>query len=165
MKNNLFLYFLSSIILISCSFKPLYKKTNYFFPHKVEIIIKSLEKYENNVSIMKSHLNQKLNLKNSKDSDLKLVVSIVRNVLSLGINKDLNSYTSEIVFKINYSFYDKKGLLLTGNLKNSSSFNITSNNYANILALEDASNKLTISLSNDIANQIIAGNFSRKVRP
>ena len=68
-------------------------------------------------------------------------------------------------FNINYAFYDKLGVIVSGNLKNSSSHNITSNNYANILSLEDASNKLAVSLSNDLANLIMARNFSRKIRP
>ena len=56
----------------SCAYKPLYKRTNLYYPHKVKIVIKSKEKYENNASTMKLLLDKKLNSKSSKDSNLKL---------------------------------------------------------------------------------------------
>ena len=114
---------------------------------------------------MKSYLNQKINKKNQKKSNLKLVVSVTRDVINMGINKDLNSYSKMVIVKIIFSLYDKKGELTKGNLKNSSSFNITTNNYANILSLEDSSNKLIKSLSDDLASLILSSSFERKVTP
>ena len=153
-------YFLSS-----CAYKPLYKKTNLYHPHKVKIVIKSKEKYENNASIMKLLLDEKLNSKSSKDSNLKLVVSIDRVVSSMGINKDLSSDALMLVFEANYVFFDKKGQLTSGKLRNTGSFNYTNNNYANIVSLEDTSKKLVKSLSTDLADLILALSTERKVSP
>ncbi len=157
----LFLLFFST----SCAFKPLYQKTNLFHPYKVNIVVKSKENYENNVSVMKSLLNQKLNHAVTRNSDLKLVVSMSRSISGLGINKDLNSYGRLVILSINYSFYDKKGQLTSGSLSTSSSFNYTTNNYANIISIEDSSAKLVKSLSSDLANLLLAGSYERKIIP
>ena len=149
----------------SCAYKPLYKRTNSFHPHNVKIVIKSKDKYENNVSEMKLLLDEKLNSKNSKDSNLKLVVSINRNVFSMGINKDLSSDALMLVMEANYIFFDKKGELSSGRLRNTGSFNYTTNNYANIVSMEDTSKKLIKSLSTDLADLILSLSVGRKIRP
>ena len=102
----------------SCAYKPLYKRANLYYPHKVKIVIKSKEKYENNASTMKLLLDKKLNSKSSKDSNLKLIVSIERIVSSMGINKDLSSDALMLVIEAKYVFLDKKGELTSGSLKN-----------------------------------------------
>ena len=153
-------YFLSS-----CAYKPLYKSANLYYPHKVKIVIKSKEKYENNASTMKLLLNEKLNSKSSKDSNLKLVVSIQRVVTSMGINKDLSSDALMLVIEANYVFFDKKGELTSGKLRNTGSFNYTNNNYANIVSMEDTSKKLVKSISNDLADLILALSVKRKINP
>ena len=145
----------------SCAYKPLYKRTNLYYPHKVKIVIKSKEKYENNASTMKLLLDEKLNSKSSKVSNLKLVVSIDRIVSSMGINKDLSSDALMLVIEANYVF-DKKGKLTSGSLRNTGSFNYTNNNYANIVSLEDTSKKLVRSLSTDLADLILALSTKQK---
>ena len=152
-------------LLNSCAYKPLYKRTNFYHPHNVKIVIKSKEKYENNASEMKLLLDERLNSKNSKDSNLKLVVSINRKVSSMGINKDLSSDALLLIIEANYIFLDKKGELTSGRLKNTGSFNYTTNNYANIVSMEDTSKKLIKSLSADIADLILALSFKRKINP
>ncbi|MFL2660652.1 MAG: hypothetical protein ACJ0G4_01730 [Alphaproteobacteria bacterium] len=162
-------YFATSLILViflkSCAFKPLYRSSSLFDPYHIRIVVKTKEPYENTASNMKSYLNQKINKKNQKKSNLKLIVSITRDVINMGINKDLNSYSKMVIVKIMFSLYDKKGELTKGNLKSSSSFNITTNNYANILSLEDSSSKLIKSLSEDLAILILSSSFDRKVTP
>ena len=143
----------------------MYKRSNSFHPHNVKIVIKSKGKYENNASIMKLHLDKKLNSKNSKDSNLKLVVSINRNVSSMGINKDLSSDALMLVIEANYVFFDKKGELSSGRLRNTGSFNYTTNNYANIVSMEDTSKKLIKSLSSDLADLILSLSIRRKITP
>ena len=159
------LFTLLFIFSSSCAFKPLYKQTNDFHPNKIKIIIKSKENYENSLSMMKILLNQKLNKKNSKNSSLKLIVSINRSVSNIGVNKDLNSYARLLQISVNYSFYDRKGQLLSGNLNGNSSFNYTTNNYANLISMEDATNKLIKSLSDDLSNLILADSIERSFYP
>ena len=149
----------------SCAYKPLYKRENLYYPHKVKIVIKSKEKYENNASTMKLLLDKKLNSKSSKDSNLKLIVSIERIVSSMGINKDLSSDALMLVIEAKYVFLDKKGELTSGSLKNTGSFNYTNNNYANIVSIEDTSRKLVRSLSTDLADLILALSAKRKINP
>jgi len=110
-------------------------------------------------------LNEKLNKKGSKNSYLKLVVSMDRSISGIGVNKDLNSYARLVQISINYSFYDRKGELLSGSLNGNSTFNYTTNNYANLISLEDASNKLVKSLSSDLSNLILAESLERKFHP
>ena len=164
MKSLIYI-FLTVLILNNCAYRPLYKNSNFYHPHKIKIIIKSKDRYENNVSIMRSFLNQKLNNHKGKNSNLKLVVSMERSIQNLGVNKDLNSYASLIVISLKYSFYDKEGELTSGNLRNSSTYNLTTNNYANILSLEDASTKLVKSLSNDLSSLILSSSFGRNIKP
>ena len=165
MINKYTLYSILFIFSSSCAFKPLYKQTNDFHPNKIKIIIKSKENYENSLSMMKVLLNQKLNKKNSKNSSLKLIVSINRSISSIGVNKDLNSYGRLLQISVNYSFYDRKGELLSGNLNGNSSFNYTTNNYANLIYLEDATNKLIKSLSDDLSSLILADSIERRFYP
>ena len=165
MKIKILLTIFVAYFLSSCAYKPLYKRANLYYPHKVKIVIKSKEKYENNASIMKLLLDEKLNSKSSKDSNLKLVVSIDRIVSNMGINKDLSSDALMLVFEANYVFFVKKGQLTSGKLRNTGSFNYTNNNYANIVSLEDTSKKLVKSLSTDLADLILALSTERKVSP
>ena len=147
MKIKILFTILVVYFFTSCAYKPLYKRANLYYPHKVKIVIKSKEKYENNASIMKLLLDEKLNSKSSKDSNLKLVVSINRVVSGMGINKDLSSDALMLVIEAKYVFFDKKGELTSGSLKNTGSFNYTTNNYANIVSMEDTSKKLIKSLN------------------
>ena len=114
---------------------------------------------------MKLLLDEKLNSKSSKDSNLKLIVSIERIVSSMGINKDLTSDALMLVIEAKYVFLDKKGELTSGSLKNTGSFNYTNNNYANIVSIEDTSKKLVRSLSTDLADLILALSTKRKISP
>ena len=50
-------------------------------------------------------------------------------------------------------------------LNGNSTFNYTTNNYANLISLEDASNKLVKSLSSDLSNLILAESLERKFHP
>ena len=100
-----------------------------------------------------------------KESNLKLVVSIERIVSSMGINKDLSSDALMLVVEARYVLLDKKGKLTSGSLRNTGSFNYTNNNYANIISMEDTSNKLVKSLSTDLADLILALSTKRKISP
>ena len=73
---------------------------------------------------MKSILNQRFIHKTSKPSSLKLVVSINRSITDLGTNKDLYSFGKMLLYDVNFSFYDKKGLLTSGKLSGRTSYNI-----------------------------------------
>ena len=165
MKIRILITIFVIYFLTSCAYKPLYKRTNSFHPHNVKIVIKSKEKYENNASEMKLFLDEKLNSKNSKESNLKLVVSINRNVSSMGINKDLSSDARMLVMEANYIFFDKKGELSSGRLRNVGSFNYTTNNYANIVSMEDTSKKLIKSISTDLVDLILSLSIRKKIRP
>ena len=165
MKTKIIFTIFVVYFLSSCAYKPLYKMTNLYYPHKVKIVIKSKEKYENNASIMKLLLDEKLNSKSSKDSNLKLIVSMERVVSSMGINKDLSSDALMLEIEARYVFLDKKGELTSGSLSNTGSFNYTNNNYANIVSMEDTSKKLVRSLSIDLADLILALSTKRKINP
>ena len=137
----------------------------FFSKYAVDITIKSNGKYENNANLMKSILNQKLKHESSAPSNLKLVVSIDRNISDLGINKDLFTFGKMLVYNINFSFYDKKGLLTSGKLTGKTTYNIGKNSYANIVSKEDASKKLISSLSQNLTNIITAMDFKRIISP
>ena len=165
MKIRILITIFIIYFLNSCTYKPLYKRTNLYHPHNVKIVIKSKEKLANNASVMKLLLDEKLNSKNSKDSNLKLVVSINRSVSSMGINKDLSSDALMLAIEANYIFRDKKGELTSGKLRNTGSFNYTTNNYANIVSMEDTSKKIIKSLSSDLADLILSLSVKRKITP
>ncbi len=158
-----FLFFNILIIFLftlSCSYKPLYQKK--ISGQKINIFVKSKEKYENDVSLMKLLLNEKINYRSLKPSSLKLVVSIEKTSSGLGINKDLHTYGQMLIYNVNYAFYDQSSLLSSGNLTKKASYNISSNSYSNIVSLEDASQKLISSLSENLSNIIISEKSKRK---
>ena len=164
MRNILYvLVFLLSIS--SCSYKPLYKKNAIFSKYGINISIKSKGKFENNINLMESILNQRFKHKGSAPSNLKLVISIDRSISDLGINKDLFTFGKMLVYDIAFSFYDKKGLLTSGKLTGKTTYNIGKNTYANIVSKEDASKKLISSLSQNLSNIITAMDFKRTISP
>ena len=164
MRNILYvLVFLLSIS--SCSYKPLYKKNAIFSKYEINISIKSKGKFENNINLMESILNQRLKHKGSAPSNLKLVISIDRYISDLGINKDLFTFGKMLVYDIAFSFYDRKGLLTSGKLTGKTTYNIGKNTYANIVSKEDASKKLISSLSKNLSDIITAMDFKRTISP
>ena len=164
MRNILYvLVFLLSIS--SCSYKPLYKKNAIFSKYEINISIKSKGKFENNINLMESILNQRLKHKSSAPSSLKLVISIDRSISDLGVNKDLFTFGKMLIYDINFSFYDKKGLLTSGKLTGKTTYNIGKNTYANIVSKEDASKKLISSLSKNLSDIITAMDFKRTISP
>ena len=165
MKKKYSLLILIILFLeVSCSYKPLYIEKN-FNPHEIKVIVKQKEKYGNNMILMKSLLEKKFNSSNSKPSNLKLIMSVDIKVSNLGVNKDLNTFGKKVTISTKYTMYDKIGMLTSGNLSNSSTFNFSSNDYGNITSLEDSYSKLVKNTSEDIANLILAENFKRNIIP
>ena len=148
----------------SCSYKPLYTKKG-FNPYKLDVIIKQKGKYSNNVVLMKNILEKRLNSPGSRQSNLKLIITLNIKVDNLGINKDFNTFGKRVTIIAGYILYDRKGTLTRGNLENSSTFNFSSNDYGNLTSLEDSYSKLVKDTSEDIANLILAENFNRRIVP
>ena len=161
---NKILAILSILVFSSCSYKPLYTNKS-FGSYKVNIIIKAKDKYENNVILMKNILEKKFNSKAANPSNLKLIISLDRRVSNLGVNKDLNTFGKRVSIFVNYSMYDRKGNLTKGALTNSSTFNFSANDYANINSLEDSFSKLVKHASENISTLVLAESFSRKIYP
>ena len=109
---------------------------------------------------MKASLNQKLNSKKSKPSNLKLVVSLSKSVSSLAFNKDLYSSGKILLINLQYTFYDQKGVILSGKLQNKSSYFMGASPYANIVSEESATKNIVSSLSESLSHIIIASRFS-----
>ena len=122
MKKKTFLnFFLCLFFFGSCAYEPIYKKKS-IFSHKINILVKSND-YDKKIPLfMKASLNQKLNSKRSKPSNLKLVVSLSRSLSGLAFNKDLYSSGKILNINLQYTFYDKKGVVLSGTLQNKSSY-------------------------------------------
>ena len=158
----LLLYF---FVIFGCSYKPLYKKKHKYSDYKIQIIVKAKGKYENNAPLLKNLLNEKLNFQAKKNSSIKLVISIERTISDLGYSKDLYSYGKKIEYFFNYTLYDKIGQLDTGSMSNQSTYNFTSNTYANIVSEEDSSEKLIKNFSNNLTNILLSKRFSRKIEP
>ena len=112
MKKKLFLnIFLCLFVFCSCAYKPIYQK-NSFFSHKINILVKSDDYNKKIPLLMKASLNQKLNSKKSKPSNLKLIVSLSKSVSGLAYNKDLYSSGKILNINLQYTFYDRSHLLL-----------------------------------------------------
>ena len=126
MKEKIFLK-LSKCFFILCSgaYKPI-KKKNTVFTHKINILVKSNDYDKKIPLLMKASLNQKLNSKKSKPSNLKLIVSISKSISGLAFNKDLYSSGKIMLIDLQYTFYDKKGVILSGTLQNKSMSNKSS---------------------------------------
>jgi len=163
--KKIFLIFLIFSLINGCSFKPLYKTTDSFSNYKISIVIKSKERYDNDASLFKLFLEKKLNSNATKKSHLKLVVSIQKTISALGIDKDIFSTGHILTYGARYSLYDKSGLLTSGEISRKSSYNLTANTYANLISVEDSSQKLLKYLSENISYMILAKNFKRKVIP
>ena len=163
-KNFLFL-FLYFFFTSGCSYKPVYKKNQALVANKINIFVKSKDYDKKIPSLMKIFLNEKINISKSKPSNLKLIVSLHRSVSNLGTNKDLYSSGRMISYQVKYAYYEKKGLLTSGNIINKSTFFVGLNPYANIISEESATKNLLISISESLSNIILASKFSRSIIP
>ena len=67
--------FLLIFFFQSCAYKPLYEKKNLISHYKINLIIKSKERYDNDASLFRLLLKNNLNYQAKKPSQLKLVVS------------------------------------------------------------------------------------------
>ena len=114
---------------------------------------------------MKASLNQKLNSKKSKPSNLKLVVSISKSVSGLAYNKDLYSSGKILNINLQYTFYDKKGIILSGSLQNKSSYFLGESPYANLVSEESATKNIISSLSENLSKIIVASRFDKSIAP
>ena len=153
------------IFLGGCAYKPVYKSDNSLSKYKIEIIVKSKENYGKITNLLKLNLNQKLNFRSNKPSNLKLVISVQKQKTGMGINKDLSTSGIIMNYFINYSLYDKKGLLKSGEISKKSSFYLSENSYGNLVSEEDSSQKIILSLSDSISHILLASNFKRKIIP
>ena len=151
--------------IIGCTYQPLYQPNNSISQYKLKIVAKSDQRYDNEISLFKLFLNKHLNLNSKKPSNIKLEVSMQKQKSSMGINKDLS--TSGVLSKyiVNYSLYDKKGLLTSGDIYKESTFNFSNNSYGNLVSDEDTSKKLIKSLSESLSYLILTSNFKRKIHP
>ena len=165
MKKKIFLnFFLCLFVFCSCAYKPIYKKKS-IFSHKINILVKSND-YDKKIPLfMKASLNQKLNSKKSKPSNLKLVVSLRRSVSGLAFNKDLYSSGKILNINLQYTFYDKKGVVLSGRLQNKSSYFLGESPYANLISEESAAKNIISSLSESLSQIIVASKFNRPLSP
>ncbi|MBF91685.1 MAG: hypothetical protein CMP34_02625 [Rickettsiales bacterium] len=153
------------IFLESCAYKPVYNSDNFLSKYNINIIIKSKENYGKITNLLKLHLDQKLNFRSKKPSNLKLVLSVQKQKSGMGINKDLSTSGIIMNYLIAYSLYDKKGLLKSGQISKKSSFYLSENSYGNLVSEEDSSQKLILSLSDSISHILLAANFERKIVP
>ena len=165
MKKKLFLkIFFCLFVFCSCAYKPLYKKKS-IFSHKINILVKSND-YDKKIPLfMKASLNQKLNSKKSKPSNLKLVVSLNRSISGLAFNKDLYSSGKILNINLQYTFYDKKGVVLSGSLQDKSSYFLGESPYANLVSEESAAKNIISSLSESLSKIIVASKFNRSLSP
>ena len=165
MKKKIFLKFLICLFIFSsCAYRPIYKK-NSAFTHKINIFVKSNDYDKKIPQIMKASLNQKLNSKKSKPSNLKLVVSLNKSISGLAFNKDLYSSGKILLINLQYTFYDQKGVILSGNLQNKSSYFMGGSPYANLVSEESAAKNIISSLSESLSHIIIASRFNKSIFP
>ena len=165
MKKKTFLnFFICLFVFGSCAYEPIYKKKSVF-SHKINILVKSRD-YDKKVPLfMKASLNQKLNSKKSKPSNLKLVVSISKSVSGLAYNKDLYSTGEVLNINLQYTFYDKKGVIISGNLQNKSSYFLGESPYSNLVSKENATKNIISSLSESLSKIIVTSTFNRPLAP
>ena len=165
MKKKTFLnFFLCLFFFGSCAYEPIYKKKS-IFSHKINILVKSND-YDKKIPLfMKASLNQKLNSKKSKPSNLKLVVSISKSISGLAYNKDLYSSGKILNINLQYTFYDKKGIILSGSLQNKSSYFLGESPYANIVSEESATKNIISSLSESLSKIIVASKSDKSLAP
>ncbi len=165
MKKKIFLEFLIFFFIFSgCAYKPVYKKDS-FFSHKINILVKSNDYDKKIPLLMRASLNRKLNSKNSKASNLKLIVSLSKSISGLAYNKDLYSSGKILLINLQYTFYDQKGVVLSGKLQNKSSYFMGGSPYANLISEESAAKNIISSLSESLSHIIIASRFSKSIVP
>ncbi len=157
--------YLVLLLICSCGYSSLYKTNNELLNYRINIIVKTEAKYSKDKQTIENYLYKKLSKKESQPSSLKLIISLQKNVYSLGLQKDLTNTRSAVNYNLNYTFYDKKGILSQGSLDKSTSFNVGESPYANIVAEETSSLNLLKSLANEISLMVMTLPTKRKIYP
>ena len=156
------------INLSSCGFKPLYKLNEKILDYKINTVVKVSGDNKNlrkESLLIKKYLNERLNKTSSKNSNLKLIIAIIRSQSNLGLQKDLSTTKYMITYNAQYKFSDKKGEITTGRVEKFSSFDLGSSSYANLVAQESTDKNIIKALSQEIANLILATNPKRRIYP
>ena len=165
MKKKVLLKLLIFLFVFhGCAYKPIYKKSS-MISHKINILVKSNDYDKKIPLLMKASLNQKLNSQKSKPSNLKLVISLSRSISNLAYNKDVYSSGKILNINLQYTFYDRKGVILSGSLQNKSSYFMGESPYANLVSEESAAKNIISSLSESLSNIIVASKFNRPIMP
>lgn len=153
------------IVITNCGYSALYKDNSKLLKYKINIVVKTESKLSKDKQIIKNYLLKRLSSSKSRPSSLKLVISMQKNVYSLGLQKDLTNTRSAVNYNISYTFYDRIGILSRGSLQKSTSFNVGESPYANIVAEDTSSLNLLKSLSNDISLMVMTLPIKRKIYP
>ena len=66
---------------------------------------------------------------------------------------------------LQYTFYDKKGVILSGMLQNKSSYFLGASPYAKIVSEESAAKNIISSLSESLSHIIAASRFNKSITP
>ena len=164
MKKKFFKFFICFFVFSSCAYKPIYKKESTY-KDKINIFVKSNDYDKKIPLLMKASLNQKLNSKKSRPSNLKLVVSLNKSIQGLAFNKDFYSSGQILLITLQYTFYDKKGVILSGKLENKSSYFLGASPYANLVSEESAATNIIYSLSESLSHIIITSKLNRSITP
>ncbi len=164
MKKKFFKFFICFFVFSSCAYQPVYKRGSTY-KDKINIFVKSNDYDKKIPLLMKASLNQKLNSKKSRPSNLKLVVSLNKSIQGLAFNKDLYSSGKILLITLQYTFYDKKGIILSGKLENKSSYFLGASPYANLVSEESAATNIISSLSESLSHIIITSKFNRSITP
>lgn len=160
-----YIVFILSFFIVSCGFNPLYKNNSILLDYDIDVIVKSQEGGGKDNQIMKNFLSKSLSKQNNKASNLKLIVSLQKVKYSLGLQKDLTTTRAAVSYNVNYAFYDRKGLISSGSLQKSTSYNIGTSPYASIKAEETSSHNVIKFLANEISLIVLALPQNRKIYP
>ena len=166
--NRILILVIIFFLNTSCGFKSLYSKNEAILNYNIKIVIKNdtSEKYSGTDALnLKRFLEKRLYKKNSKSSELKLIISLQRSSYGLGLSKDLSTTKYAVRYTASFVFYDKKGIINRGSVEQSSSFDYGESSFANLVAEETTNKNLLKSLANEVSALTLTLPRGRKIYP
>ena len=156
------------LLTVGCGFKPLYSEKEKALDYNINLIIKNdpNNKYagQDNQNLY-IFLSERIHVSGKKKSSLKVIIVLKRSSFSLGLSKDLTTSKQAVSYNADFVLFDKKGKLTNGQAKQSSSFDLGENSYANLIAEETTNRNLLKSLANEIASLVLTMPTKRKIYP
>ncbi len=151
--NKIFIILNFCIILLisNCGYEPIYQKNLETSQDLLSVSVKNIK--DRSGQILRNSLINKLNPEGKREiKKYNLIIELSESKTELGVRKDMSATRTDLEISIKYILRDieNSNIILQGNKKSISSYDVVESVYATLIAEKDARKKGIEILSDDI---------------